>query len=164
MGLKDELREKDNIIDELKSNIKTTKFKELDLKYAEIFKQYNEVKKRNELLENMQQDYINSKNQIIFLLQQIDLYKKDNKRQKEHVEKLILNQQNFIMEEENDNQKNMEDQKLKMLKYENDKLKKRIKDIDNKNYKYSEEIEKLKTQKQNQIDKSISKKDKNKEI
>ena len=38
MGLKDELREKDNIIDELKSNIKTTKFKELDLKYAEILK------------------------------------------------------------------------------------------------------------------------------
>ena len=107
MGLKDEIREKENIIYELKNNIKTSKFKELDLKYAEVFKELSEVKKRNELLENMQQDYINSKNQIIFLLQQIDLYKKDNKRQKEQVEKLVLNQQNFVMEkEENDNQKN----------------------------------------------------------
>ena len=160
MGLKDEIREKENIIYELKNNIKTSKFKELDLKYAEVFKELSEVKKRNELLENMQQDYINSKNQIIFLLQQIDLYKKDNKRQKEQVEKLVLNQQNFVMEkEENDNQKNMEEQKIKMLKYENDKLKKRIKDMDSKNYIYSEEIEKLKSQKQNQIDKSILKKD-----
>ena len=38
MGLKDELREKENIIDELKNNIKTSKFREMDLKYAEVFK------------------------------------------------------------------------------------------------------------------------------
>ena len=48
----------------------------------------------------MQQDYIKSKNQIIFLLQQIDLYKKDNKRQKEHVEKLILNHE-YLKKKEN---------------------------------------------------------------
>ena len=65
----------------------------------------------------------------------------------------------MVQKEENDNQKNLEEQKIKMLKYENDKLKKRIKDIDNKNYTYSEELERLKSQRQNQIDKNISKKD-----
>ena len=46
-----------------------------------------------------------------------------------------------------------------MLKYENEKLKKRIKDSNSKNYLYSEEIEKLKLQKQTQMDKSLLKKD-----
>ena len=160
MGLRDELRERENIIEELKQNIKTSKFKELDSKYSEVFKELNVLKSRNGFLESMQQDYINSKNQIIFLLQQIDLYKKENKKQKEHIEKLILvNQNTMVQKEENDNQKNLEEQKIKMLKYENDKLKKRIKDIDNKNYAYSEELERLKSQRQNQIDKNISKKD-----
>ena len=116
MGLKDELREKENIIDELKNNIKTSKFREMDLKYAEVFKELNEVKKRNEMLENMQQDYLNSKNHIIFLLQQIDLYKKENKKQKEQIEKLIISHQNSVMKnEENDNKKNLEEQKIKCL-------------------------------------------------
>ena len=160
MGLKDELRERENIIEELKQNIRTSKFRELDFKYSEVFKELNALKSRNEFLENMHQDYINSKNQIIFLLQQIDLYKKENKKKTEHIEKLILvNQNTMIKKEENDNQKNLEEQKIKMLKYENDKLKKRIKDIDNKNYVYSEELERLKSQKQNQVDKSILKKD-----
>ncbi len=140
MGLKDELREKENIIEELKKNVKTSKFKELDYKYAEVFKELNMVKNRNDYLENIQQDYINSKNQIIFLLQQIDLYKKDNKRQKEQIEKLLLVNQNSIMKkEENDNQKNAEEQKIKMLKYENEKLKKRVKEIEKQQLKYLEE-------------------------
>ena len=121
----------------------------MDSKYSEIFKELNEVKNRNEILENMQQDYFNSKNQIIFLIQQIDLYKKENKKQKEQIEKLILSHKNSIEhKEENDNQKNLEEQKIKMLKYENDKLKKRIKDMDNRNLLLIEEIGKYKSQNQ----------------
>ena len=160
IGLKEELREKENLIDNLKNNIKTSKFKELDSKYSEIFKELNEVKNRNEILENMQQDYFNSKNQIIFLIQQIDLYKKENKKQKEQIEKLILSHKNSIEhKEENDNQKNLEEQKIKMLKYENDKLKKRIKDLEEQNYLLTEKLEKIQTQSQSQIDKTRLKKD-----
>mgnify|MGYP003571349613 CR=1 FL=1 len=160
MNLKDELRQKENIINELKSNIKTSKFKEMDTKYAQIYQELSETKNRNEFLESMQKDYINSKNQIIFILQQIDLYKKDNKRQKEKIEKLVLTTQNTIMQkEENDNQKTLEEHKVKMLKNDNDKLQKRIKEIESKNFAYYEEMEKLKNQKQNQTDKYINKKD-----
>ena len=117
MGLKDELREKENIIEELKKNVKTSKFKELDYKYAEVFKELNIVKNRNNELENIQQDYINSKNQIIFLFQQIDLYKKENKKQKEQIEKLILlNQNSIIKKEDNSNQKKCGRTKNKIVK------------------------------------------------
>ena len=76
----------------------------LDYKYAQAYQELNQVKSRNEILEKMQSDYINSKNQIIFLLQQIDLYKKDNKKQKEQLEKLIFTHQNTIQQkEQNDN-------------------------------------------------------------
>ena len=160
MNLKDELRQKENIINELKNNIKTSKFKEMDTKYAQIYQELSETKNRNEFLENMQKDYINSKNQIIFLLQQIDLYKKDNKRQKEKIEKLVLTTQNTILQkEENDNQKTLEEHKIKSLKNDNDKLKKRIKEIESKNFAFYEEMEKLKNQKQSQTDKYINKKE-----
>ena len=160
MDLKDELRQKENIINELKNNIKTSKFKEMDTKYAQIYQELSETKNRNEFLENMQKDYINSKNQIIFLLQQIDLYKKDNKRQKEKIEKLVLTTQNTILQkEENDNQKTLEEHKIKSLKNDNDKLKKRIKEIESKNFAFYEEMEKLKNQKQSQTDKYINKKE-----
>ena len=160
MGLKDELREKENIIEELKKNVKTSKFKELDYKYAEVFKELNIVKNRNNELENIQQDYINSKNQIIFLFQQIDLYKKENKKQKEQIEKLILlNQNSIIKKEDNSNQKNVEEQKIKLLKYENEKLKEKIKDVEKQHFRYLEQLEQLKNQKQNQTHKIIFKKD-----
>ena len=160
MNLRDELRQKENIINELKNNTKTSKFKEMDTKIAQIYQELSETKNRNEFLENMQKDYINSKNQIIFLLQQIDLYKKDNKRQKEKIERLVFTTQNTIMQkEENDNQKTLEENKIKMLKNDNDKLKRRIKDMESKNFAYYEEMEKLKNQKQNQTDKYMNKKD-----
>ena len=160
MNLRDELKEKENIIDDLKSNTKASKFKELDYKYAQTYQELNQVKSRNEILEKMQSDYINSKNQIIFLLQQIDLYKKDNKKQKEQLEKLIFTHQNTIQQkEQNDNIKNIDERKIKVLKYENEKLKKKLNELQLKNLSYLDELERYRNLKQNQIDKSVLKKD-----
>ena len=95
MNLRDELKAKEKIIDDLKNSIKTTKYKELDNKFAQTYQELNAIKARNEVLESMQTDYVNSKNQIIFLLKQIDLYKKDNKKLKELYEKILFDFQNI---------------------------------------------------------------------
>jgi hypothetical protein len=111
MNLRDELKIKENTIEDLKNSIKTSKFRKLDNKVAQTFKEPSAVKARNEVLETMQVDYVNSKNQIIFLLKQIDLYKKDNKKQKELYEKLLFDYQNIVKErEEYLNIKNLNDE------------------------------------------------------
>ena len=86
--LNDVIKEKDIIINKLKNNIKASKFKELNYKYAQIFQELNEQKNKNEKLENVEQDYLNIKKQAISLLNQLDFYKKQNKFQKEQIERL----------------------------------------------------------------------------
>ena len=161
MNLRDELREKEKIIEELKNSIKTSKFRELDTKFAQTYQELNAVKARNELLESMQADYVNSKNQIIFLLKQIDLYKKDNKKLRELYEKMILDYQNISKEkEEIENIKNINDEKIKSLLNKNQNMKIKLEDIKNKNLAYYDELEKIRNNNKGYIDKIIAKKDK----
>ena len=161
MNLRDELREKEKIIEELKNSIKTSKFRELDTKFAQTYQELNAIKARNELLESMQADYVNSKNQIIFLLKQIDLYKKDNKKLRELYEKMILDYQNISKEkEEIENIKNFNDEKIKSLLNKNQNMKIKLEDFKNKNLAYYEELEKIRNNNKGYIDKIISKKDK----
>ena len=159
---KEEIKEKEKIINDLKDNIKVSKYKELDTKYIQIFKELNEVKSRNLVLENLQNDYLNSKNQIIFLLQQIELYKKENKKQKEEIEKLILSHKDIVMQKaEEDSKKSLEEIKVKNIKADNEKLKKKMKELEGKNLLLISQIENLKIQnsKQNRYEKVIFKKD-----
>ena len=161
MNLRDELREKEKIIEELKNSIKTSKFRELDTKFAQTYQELNAIKARNELLESMQADYVNSKNQIIFLLKQIDLYKKDNKNLRELYEKMILDYQNISKEkEEIENIKNFNDEKIKSLLNKNQNMKIKLEDIKNKNLAYYDELEKIRNNNKGYIDKIIAKKDK----
>ena len=161
MNLREELKSKENTIDDLKNNVKTSKFKELDNKFAQMYQEYNTVKARNEILETMQVDYINSKNQIMFLLKQIDLYKKENKKLKEFYEKLLFDYQNVVKErEQSENIRNINEERIKALITKNNSLKVKLEDLRNKNLAYYEEIEKYKNLNQNQIDKVIIRKEK----
>ena len=161
MNLREELKTKENTIDDLKNNVKTSKFKELDNKYAQIYQEYNAVKSRNEILETMQADYIKSKNQIMFLLKQIDLYKKENKKLKELYEKLLYDYQNIIKErDQSETIRNINEERIKALITKNNSLKVKLEDLRNKNLAYYEEIEKYKNLNQNQIDKIIVRKEK----
>ena len=156
MNLRDELREKEKIIEDLKNSIKTSKFRELDTKFAQTYQELNAIKARNEILESMQADYVNSKNQIIFLLKQIDLYKKDNKKLRELYEKIILDYQNISKEkEEIENMKNINDEKIKSLLNKNQNMKIKLEDIKNKNLAYYDELEKIRNNNKGYIDKII---------
>ena len=161
MNLRDELKAKEKIIDDLKNSIKTTKYKELDNKFAQTYQELNAIKARNEVLESMQTDYVNSKNQIIFLLKQIDLYKKDNKKLKELYEKILFDFQNISKEkEEIENIKNFNDEKIKALVNKNQNMKTKLDDMKNRNIAYYEELEKYRNYNKGYIDKMVSKKEK----
>ena len=161
MNLREELREKESIIDDLKNNEKATKFRELDNKMAKMYEELNEVKARNQVLETMQVDYVNSKNQIIFLLKQIDLYKKDNKKLKELYDKILFDYQNITKQKELfANSRNLYEEKIKALVTRNNGLKIKIEDLRNRNLAYYEEIENFKNLNQSQIDRILIRKDK----
>ena len=105
----------------------------------------------------MQTDYVNSKNQIIFLLKQIDLYKKDNKKLKELYEKILFDFQNISKEkEEIENIKNFNDEKIKSLLNKNQNMKIKLEDIKNKNLAYYDELEKIRNNNKGYIDKIIA--------
>ena len=161
MNLRDELKAKEDTIEELKNSLKATKFRELDNKLALMFKELNTIKARNQVLETVQTDYVNNKNQIIFLLKQIDLYKKDNKKLKELYEKILLDYQNITKQkEEFENSKSLYEDRIKALINKNNSLKIKIEDLRNKNVAYYDELEKYKNLNQNQLDKLLIRKDK----
>ena len=161
MNLRDELKTKEDTIDDLKNNAKATKFRELDNKFALMYQELNTVKARNQVLETMQADYVNSKNQIIFLLKQIDLYKKDNKKLKELYEKILFDYQNITkLKEDMENSKNLYEDRIKALINKNNSLKIKLEDLKIKNIAYYEELEKYKNLNQNNIDKLLLRKEK----
>ena len=148
-------------LDDLKNSAKATKFRELDNKFALMYQELNTVKARNQVLETMQADYVNSKNQIIFLLKQIDLYKKDNKKLKELYEKILFDYQNITKQkEEMENSKNLYEDRIKALINKNNSLKIKLEDLRIKNIAYYEEIDKYKNLNQSNIDKLLLRKEK----
>jgi hypothetical protein len=143
--LKEEISEKDTIMNHLKNSSKIIKLRELDNKYADTYHELTELKDKYKKVEYIKQDYYNTKNKLAALFQQLDLYKKQTRIQKEQIEKLTLQQQNNInIIENNENQKNIEENKKKYFKNENEKLKKIIKNLYEKNENFTEEIERLK--------------------
>ena len=143
--LKEEISEKDTIMNHLKNSSKIIKLRELDNKYADTYNELTELKGKYKKIENIKQDYYNTKSKIAVLFHQLDLYKKQTRIQKEQIEKLTLQQQNNInIIENNENQKNIEENKKKYFKNENEKLKKIIKNLYEKNENFTEEIERLK--------------------
>ena len=161
MNLRDELKTKEDTIDDLKNSAKATKFRELDNKFALMYQELNTVKARNQVLETMQADYVNSKNQIIFLLKQIDLYKKDNKKLKELYEKILFDYQNITkLKEDMENSKNLYEDRIKALINKNNSLKIKLEDLRIKNLAYYEELERYKNLNQNNIDKLLLRKEK----
>ena len=143
--LKEEISEKDTIMNHLKNSSKIIKLRELDNKYADTYHELTELKGKYKKVEYIKQDYYNTKNKLAALFQQLDLYKKQTKIQKEKIEKLTLQQQsNITLIENNENQKNIEENKKKYFKNENEKLKKIIKNLYEKNENFTEEIERLK--------------------
>ena len=160
-NLREELKEKENIIDGLKNNERAIKFRELDNKMALMYQELNEVKDRNNVLETMQVDYVNSKKQIIFLLKQIDLYKKENKKLKELYDKILFDYQNITKQKQIiANSRNLYEEKIKALITRNNGLKIKLEELKNRNYEYYEELENFKNLNQSQIDKILSRKDK----
>ena len=115
--LREELSEKDTLMNHLKSNSKIIKLRELDNKYEDTYHELIELKDKCKKVEYIKDDYFNTKNQMVILFQQLDFYKKQSKLQKEQNEKLSLQQQNTLqMMINNENQKIIEENKKNFLK------------------------------------------------
>ena len=144
MHLKEEISEKDTLMSHLKSNSKIIKLRELDNKYADTYQELVQLRDKFKKVENIKQDYLFAKNKMSNLFQQLDFYKKQGKKQKEQLEKVSLQNQNYMkIIENNESQKNIEENKRKYYKGENEKLKKQIKDLSEQNYNLLGEIQKL---------------------
>ncbi len=85
--LKEEISEKNTLMNHLKNNSKIIKLRELDNKYADTYHELLELKDKYKKVEYIKDDYFNTKNQLAVLLQQLDFYKKQTKLQKEQIEK-----------------------------------------------------------------------------
>ena len=154
MHLKEEISEKDTLMSHLKSNSKIIKLRELDNKYADTYHELVELRDKFKQVENIKQDYFITKSKMSSLFQQLDFYKKQGKKQKEQLEKVSLQNQNYIkIIENNENQKNIEENKRKYYKGENEKLKKQVKDITENNYKILGELDKTKDKTNKNINK-----------
>ena len=144
MHLREEISEKDSLMSHLKSNSKIIKLRELDNKYADTYQELVQLRDKFKKVENIKQDYLFAKNKMSNLFQQLDFYKKQGKKQKEQLEKVSLQNQNYMkIIENNESQKNIEENKRKYYKGENEKLKKQIKDLSEQNYNLLGEIQKL---------------------
>ena len=144
MHLREEISEKDTLMSHLKSNSKIIKLRELDNKYADTYQELVQLRDKFKKIENIKQDYLFAKNKMSNLFQQLDFYKKQGKKQKEQLEKVSLQNQNYMkIIENNESQKNIEENKRKYYKGENEKLKKQIKDLSEQNYNLLGEIQKL---------------------
>ena len=144
MHLREEISEKDTLMSHLKSNSKIIKLRELDNKYADTYQELVQLRDKFKKVENIKQDYLFAKNKMSNLFQQLDFYKKQGKKQKEQLEKVSLQNQNYMkIIENNESQKNIEENKMKYYKGENEKLKKQIKDLSEQNYNLLGEIQKL---------------------
>ena len=134
--LREEISEKDILMNHLKNSSKIIRLRELDNKYADTYNELVELKDKQKKMEYIQQDYYYTKNKLSNLLQQLDYYKKQGKQQKEQIEKISLQNQNYIKIIEN-NEK--EENKKKFFKIENEKLKKQINELKEYNVKIIEE-------------------------
>ena len=85
--LREEISEKDTLMNHLKNNSKIIKLRELDNKYADTYHELVELKDKYKKVEYIKDDYFNTKNQITILFQQLEFYKKQTKLQKEQIEK-----------------------------------------------------------------------------
>ena len=132
--LKEEISEKDILMNHLKNSSKIIKLRELDNKYAETYHELIDLKDKYKKVEYIKDDYFNTKNKNAILFQQLDFYKKQTKLHKEQIEKLTLQQQNTLQViASHENQKNVEENKKKFFKNENEKLKKQIKIMNQQN-------------------------------
>ena len=136
--LREEISEKDILMNHLKNSSKIIRLRELDNKYADTYNELVELKDKQKKMEYIQQDYYYTKNKLSNLLQQLDYYKKQGKQQKEQIEKISLQNQNYIKIIEN-NEK--EENKKKFFKNENEKLKKQINELKEYNVKIIEEAQ-----------------------
>ena len=144
--LKEEISEKDTLMSHLKNSSKFIRLKELDNKYADTYHELIELKDTYRRVENIQQDYYVTKNKMTNLFHQLDFYKRQGKLQKEQLEKMSLQNQNYMkMIENNESQKNIEENKKKYYKSENEKLKKQLKEMNEQNFNLIGEIQKLKS-------------------
>ena len=144
--LKEEISEKDTLMSHLKNSSKFIRLKELDNKYADTYHELIELKDKYRRVENIQQDYYVTKNKMTNLFHQLDFYKRQGKLQKEQLEKMSLQNQNYMkMIENNESQKNIEENKKKYYKSENEKLKKQLKEMNEQNFNLIGEIQKLKS-------------------
>ena len=160
--LKEEISEKDTLMSHLKNSSKIIRLRELDNRFADTYHELIELKDKYKKVENIQQDYAITKNKMSNLFQQLDFYKRQTKSQKEQIEKISLQNQNYMkVIENNENQKNVEENKKKYYKSENEKLKKQIKELSEQNFKIIEEVKNMK----NKSDKNMNKiKNENKKL
>ena len=144
--LREEISEKDTLMNHLKNNSKIIRLRELDNKYADTYNELVELKDKYKKVENIQQDYFLARNKMSNLFQQLDFYKKQGKMQKEQLEKVSLQNQNYMrIIENNENKKNIEENKKKFYKSENEKMKKQIKELMEQNYNLLGDVQKLKS-------------------
>lgn len=144
--LKEEISEKDTLMSHLKNSSKFIRLKELDNKYADTYHELVELKGKYRKVENIQQDYYVTKNKMTNLFHQLDFYKRQGKLQKEQLEKMSLQNQNYMkMIENNESQKNIEENKKKFYKSENEKLKKQVKEMSEQNFNLIGEVQKLRS-------------------
>jgi hypothetical protein len=142
--LKEEISERDTLMVHLKNSSKIIRLRELDNKYADTYNELIELKDKYKKVENIKQDYYLAQNKMLNLFQQLDYYKKQTKIQKEQLEKISLENKNYAkIIENNESQKNIEENKKKYYKSENEKLKKQIKELSEINYNLIGEAQKL---------------------
>lgn len=102
--LKEEISEKDTLMSHLKNSSKIIRLRELDNRFADTYHELIELKDKYKKVENIQQDYAITKNKMSNLFQQLDFYKRQTKSQKEQIEKISLQNQNYMKVIENESE------------------------------------------------------------
>ena len=100
LNLREKIKEKDIIINNLKVNSKASKMQDLDDKYAKTYQELLSVSEKYSKAQIIENDYFELKNQTYELNQQLEYYKKQSKQQKETIEKMNNTISNYKKEKE----------------------------------------------------------------
>ena len=100
LDLREQIKEKDIIINNLIINSKSSKVQDLDDKYSKTYQELLEVSEKYSKAQGIEKEYGELKNETNTLNQQLDYYKKQSKIQKEKLSKMNNTIYNYKKEKE----------------------------------------------------------------
>ena len=100
LDLREQIKEKDIIINNLIINSKSSKVQDLDDKYSKTYQELLEVSEKYSKAQEIEKEYGELKNETNLLNQQLDYYQKQSKIQKEKLSKMNYTIFNYKKEQE----------------------------------------------------------------